>query len=111
MPNPAVVAAEDDVVPPFHAAAGACAPVAVLRQCPHPAQRPGLPPRRRLDHVRGEPLAPHALPVGPLGRLAPAAGRLALDLPDVVLPNVARLVGRIEEGARGPTESAGGARG
>ena len=30
-------------------------------------------------------------------RLAPAAGRLALDLPDVVLPNVARLGGRVEE--------------
>ena len=98
MPNPTVVAAEDDVVvPPLrHAAAGTRAPVAVLRQRQHPALRPGhLLPRHLPDRVRSLPPAPPALPVGPLGRLAPAAGRLALDLPDVVLPNVARLeIGR-----------------
>ena len=45
-----------------------------------------------ISQVEGEPPAPPALPIGPLGHLAPAAGWLALDLPDVVLPNVARNV-------------------
>lgn len=101
MPNPTTVVEDDVVAPPFHhAATGVCAPVAVLQQRQHPALWPGhLLPRRFPDRVCNEPLAPPALSVGPLGRLALATGRLALDLADVVLPNVVRLVGCVEEEA------------
>ena len=102
MPNSTVIAAENDVVvPPFrHAVVGARAPMAVLRQRPHPAQRPGhLLPCRLLDRVCDESPALLALLVGPLGHLAPAASRPVLDLADVVLPNVRRLTGRVKEEA------------
>ena len=49
-------------------------------------------PHRRLDHVRSEPSAPLILRVGPLGCLA-------LDLANVLLPNVTRLAGLVEEEA------------